>query len=185
MGESSASRIKGRVRDWYNILQEKINKEPSGHEWRKRRQRRDNGPPSSFRMEEQRKRQRRPQSAVDERRIRFHLEREMREERSAREKVERELQRARDRRALDAFRKSYAARAKSAFHQRRRDKTTAPPPPLGLGNFISRPPSRTPLCRCKAQFSSRSPAVKKGPLRHARKRKRNLELLELVSRCWL
>ena len=73
----------------------------------------------------------------------------MREERAAKLRVERELQRARDRRALDDFRKSYAAKAEKAFRERREagQEDAAPPPPLGLGNFISREPSTMPICQ--------------------------------------
>ena len=65
-------------------------------------------------------------------------ERKMREERAAKLRVERELQRAKDRRALDDFRKSYAARAEKAFRERREmgQEDAAPPPPLGLGKLI-------------------------------------------------
>ena len=110
-------------------------------------------------MEEQRKQ--RPQNAVGdddahERRIPsghchyHHSERKLREERAAKLRVERELQRAKDRRALDAFRKSYAARALKAFEARREEETA---PPLGLGNFISRVRSMPPLCQAlKSSF---------------------------------
>ena len=70
----------------------------------------------------------------------------MREERATKLLVERELQRATDRRALDDFRKSYAAKAEKAFRERREvgHKDT---PPLGLGNFISHEPSTMPICQ--------------------------------------
>ena len=73
----------------------------------------------------------------------------MREERAAKLRVERELQRAKDRRALDDFRKTYAAKAEKAFRERREvgHENAAPPPPLGLGNFISHEPSTMPICQ--------------------------------------
>ena len=108
-----------------------------------------------FRMEEHRKQ--RPQNAVNahERRIpraqhHHNSERKLKEERAAKLRVERELQRAKDRRALDAFRKSYAARALKAFEAGREEETA---PPLGLGNFISRARSMPPLCQAlKSSF---------------------------------
>ena len=153
--------------DGYNILQDKMNKERNTREWRRKRIMGGRAPPSPsfriFRMEEHRKQ--RPQNAVNahERRIpraqhHHNSERKLKEERAAKLRVERELQRARDRRALDAFRKSYAARAAKAFHEGREETV----PPLGLGNFISCETSKQSPTLCQAQFSF-PPAVKKAP----------------------
>ena len=130
-------------------------------------------------MEEQRKQ--RPQNAVDddERRIpsghchHHHSERKLREERAAKLRVERELQRAKDRRALDAFRKSYAARASRAFQEARKVGREEAPPPLGLGNFISHVPSKHFLSPHIAEHNFLFPCSEKTPL--AGKMKRNLE----------
>ena len=151
-----------------------MNKELNPHEWRwrRRRRRRNNGPPplcpsfTIFRMEEQ-QREQRPQNAVDddahERRIlsgHYHSERKLKDMRAAKLRVERELQRAKDRRALEAFRKSYAARALKAFQAGREEAA----PPLGLGNFISRARSMPPLCQAlKSSSVFPSPYSEKSP----------------------
>ena len=97
----------------------------------------------------------------------------MREERAAKLRVERELQRAKDRRVLDDFRKSYAARAEKAFQERREAgrEDAAPPPPLGLGNFISYEPSTMPICQ----------ALKRNVLRLLRRKKPPSSFLPLKS----